>query len=222
MFSKNQTRTLINLKMIPHNLVHSVGHSSFYRCIIQFKAKQKVSAETFCCSHWRKSWFLCSIQGRGVCAPGIHLTQHPCRNSWFQCFSVWLRLYHAEFLGKVLEAYYQFFNFYFFLISKVACWPPAPPLTEVSNRGQFVNPEVGMLFVYNKHYLMLFQYSMMVLVFGWLHGIGRATLEFSVFIVQSFWTLVYIPVTCNKLFSFIQNLALVGGKRRSLWMKVKR
>lgn len=111
--------------------------------------------------------------------------------------------------------------FFFFLISKVACWPPAPPLTEVSNRGQFVNPEVGMLFVYNKHYLMLFQYSIMVLVFGWLHGIGRATLEFSVFIVQPFWTLVYIPVTCNKLFSFIQNLALVGGKRRSLWMNLK-
>lgn len=117
--------------------MHSVGHSSIYHCIIQFEAKPSAVPS------WYNFWFPDSIQVR--VAPGTHLTQHPCRKLLIQCFSVWLRLWHAESLPKVLEVYYQFFLFLKKQITKVACWPPSP-LTEVSNRAKFRNPELGMLF----------------------------------------------------------------------------
>lgn len=144
MFTKEQKIVLINLVMILDNFVHSVAHSSFYHCIIQFEAIQKDQCRGFpqlpvgiisdFQIPYRSEWLQVYTQ---------HSTH--AESSWFQCFSVWLRLCHAESLAKVLVDYNQIFDF-FKQISNVACWPPAPRLTEVSNRARFRNPELGMLF----------------------------------------------------------------------------
>lgn len=74
--TKEQKRTLTNLVMIVHNFVHSMGHSSFRHCIFQFEAKQKEQRLSALPS-WCNFWFPDSMKVRG--APGMHLTQHPCR-----------------------------------------------------------------------------------------------------------------------------------------------
>lgn len=139
-------RTSANLVMILYSFVHSMGHSSFFHCIIQFEAKQKDQCRG--CLHfpagvisdfqvpWRSEWLQ---------ACTWHST--PAESSWFHCFSVWLGCAMQnswESTWRLITDFLKFFP------PKVAHWPPALPLTEVSNRAQFMNPEAGMfcLFVY--------------------------------------------------------------------------